>query len=185
MYYPLITRKTARKTFRLSLRRVRTICSIHSRFSHLWHYLMPNRDFKVKIMASDRRKCKHDLEVFCYICGCFTTSKQGQNILQKNFVFVEKNYRFCKKKLFMKSSLTLTGVFTNIFVHSFKDNQFFWILRFVIKTETFDIWWLLKNLHSYFVKKTVIESDYIFYLSIIELGTFRPLQIIRFPPPPE
>lgn len=28
---------------------------------------MPNTDYKVRIMVRDRRKCKHDLVVFCYV----------------------------------------------------------------------------------------------------------------------
>lgn len=43
---------------------------------------MPNSDFKVRIIASDRKKSKHDPDVF-YICRCFTTSKQRQKITDK------------------------------------------------------------------------------------------------------
>lgn len=39
-------------------------------------------------MASNRRKCKLSPDIFCYICGCFTTLKQRTNISK----FVEKAY---------------------------------------------------------------------------------------------
>ncbi len=50
--------------------------SVHL-YTYAWfwsHYFMPNPDFRVRIMASDFARC--DPDVFCYICGCFTTSKQ-------------------------------------------------------------------------------------------------------------
>ena len=39
-------------------------------------------------ISSSRRKCKLDLNVFCYICGSFTVSKQRQGITD----FVKKAY---------------------------------------------------------------------------------------------
>ena len=39
-------------------------------------------------ISSPRRKCKLDPNVFCYICGSFTVSKQRQGITD----FVKKSY---------------------------------------------------------------------------------------------
>ena len=39
-------------------------------------------------ISSSRRKCKLDPNVFCYICGSFTVSKQRQGITD----FVKKSY---------------------------------------------------------------------------------------------
>lgn len=72
LYSPLISRKTATKARLLSasepdsnsLFNPLPICTCIS------HYFLPNPDFKDTIMASGRRKCKYNPDVFCCVCGC-------------------------------------------------------------------------------------------------------------------
>ncbi len=58
----------------LNLSQITTICSILTPFSH---YFMPDPDFKVRIMAGNKRKCN----VFCFYCIQTAT----------------ENHRFCEK----------------------------------------------------------------------------------------
>ncbi len=57
---------------------------------HEWfwkHYLTPNPDFYVIFMNSDRRKCKHDPDVFCFICGCFKSYTQTVTEMCRFYLF--------------------------------------------------------------------------------------------------
>lgn len=68
LYSPLISRKLPQRHGScLSLGQHTTFCSTLSPLSrhNIISYSMPNPDFNVKIMASDRRKCTNEPDVFC------------------------------------------------------------------------------------------------------------------------
>ncbi len=71
---------------------------------------MLNPDFKVSIVASDRRKCKHEPDVFFYICDCFTQQRQKIHILWKG-LFI---YKIVYVKLFDINLSIWTYLFTHL-----------------------------------------------------------------------